>query len=116
MASLVVQVHETEHDVLFLHRIVPGAADKSYGIQVARRAGIPVTVLDRAKALLGELEEARRRAPASPPGATIQAPRIIQSSLFADADDPLLDEIRAIDPQALTPDRAQELVTRSRPR
>lgn len=112
MASLVVQVHETEQDVLFLHRIVPGAADKSYGIQVARRAGIPVTVLDRAKALLGELEEARRRAPASPPGATIQAPRIIQSSLFADADDPLLDEIRAIDPQALTPDRAQELVTK----
>ncbi len=112
MASLVVQVHETEHDVLFLHRIVPGAADKSYGIQVARRAGIPAQVLERARALLGELEEARRRSPASPPGATIQSPRIIQSSLFADSEDPLLDEIRAIDPQSLGPDRAIELVNK----
>ena len=40
------------------------------------------------------------------------APRVIQSSLFADIGDPLLDEIRAIDTQALTPDRAHELVTK----
>jgi len=112
MVSLVVQVHETEHDVLFLHRIVPGAADKSYGIHVARRAGIPASILDRAQSLLIELEEARRRAPASPVGSTIMAPRVIQSSLFADMGDPLLDEIRAIDTQALTPDRAHELVTK----
>lgn len=112
MVSLVVQVHETEHDVLFLHRISPGAADKSYGIHVARRAGIPAGVLDRAQSLLIELEEARRCAPASPPGSTIMAPRVIQSSLFADMGDPLLDEIRAIDTQSLSPDRSHELVTK----
>ncbi len=110
MATLVVQVHETEQDVLFLHRIVPGSADRSYGIHVARRAGIPATVLDRADALLHELEEARGRAPAPPPEATIQAPRLVQASLFASQDDPVIEQIRQLELAPLSGEDALKLL------
>ena len=41
---------------MFVRRVVPGAADRSYGIQVARLAGLPITVIDRAKVILQKLE------------------------------------------------------------
>ena len=50
-------VREDEDGIVFLHKIVPGAADKSYGIQVARLAGVPQEVIERAKVILGNLEE-----------------------------------------------------------
>ena len=52
-----VLVRERDDRVVFLRRIVPGAADKSYGIQVARLAGLPQEVIDRAKEILANLEE-----------------------------------------------------------
>ena len=51
-----VAVREWNEEIIFLHKILPGAADKSYGIQVARLAGLPKPVLDRAKAILSHLE------------------------------------------------------------
>jgi DNA mismatch repair protein MutS len=51
-----VLVREWQDDIVFLHKIAPGSADKSYGIHVARLAGIPNEVLDRAKQVLAELE------------------------------------------------------------
>ncbi len=51
-----VQVHEENDAIVFLRRIVPGAADKSYGIHVARLAGMPAPVIDRAKSILARLE------------------------------------------------------------
>src|SRR5262249_27834394 len=51
-----VQVREWQDEILFLHKIAPGSADKSYGIHVASLAGVPGEVLDRAKEVLGELE------------------------------------------------------------
>jgi DNA mismatch repair protein MutS len=57
-----VLVREWQDDVVFLHRIAPGSADKSYGIHVARLAGVPGEVLDRAKEVLGELEDRGVRA------------------------------------------------------
>ncbi len=51
-----VQVHEQDDSIVFLRRIVPGAADKSYGIHVARLAGMPMPIIDRAKVLLAGLE------------------------------------------------------------
>jgi DNA mismatch repair protein MutS len=51
-----VQVEESRDDVVFLHKIGPGSADKSYGIHVARLAGIPVEVLERANTVLADLE------------------------------------------------------------
>jgi DNA mismatch repair protein MutS len=52
-----VAVREWREQVVFLHRIVEGGADKSYGIQVARLAGVPTPVIERAKVILGNLEE-----------------------------------------------------------
>ena len=43
-------------EIVFVRRVVPGAVDRSYGIQVARLAGLPLTVIDRAKTLLARLE------------------------------------------------------------
>jgi DNA mismatch repair protein MutS len=52
-----VLVRESADKIVFLRKIVPGAADKSYGIQVARLAGLPADVIDRAKEILVNLEE-----------------------------------------------------------
>jgi len=51
-----VAVREWNEEIIFLHKILPGSADKSYGIQVARLAGLPKPVLERAKAILSHLE------------------------------------------------------------
>ena len=54
--NLSVAVKEWNDDIVFLRRVVPGAADRSYGIQVARLAGLPRSVIDRARAILSRLE------------------------------------------------------------
>jgi DNA mismatch repair protein MutS len=59
-----VRVKEWHGDVVFLHEVVPGAADRSYGIQVAKLAGLPATVIERAKLVLAELEAEDRTSPA----------------------------------------------------
>lgn len=51
-----VAVKEWNDDIVFVRRVIPGAADRSYGIQVARLAGLPLTVIDRAKTILSKLE------------------------------------------------------------
>jgi DNA mismatch repair protein MutS len=55
-----VQVREWEDEIVFLHKIAPGSADKSYGIHVAQLAGVPEEVLERAKDVLAELEAHHR--------------------------------------------------------
>ena len=59
-----VRVKEWHGDVVFLHEVVAGAADRSYGIQVARLAGLPAAVIERAKVVLAELEAEDRASPA----------------------------------------------------
>ncbi len=51
-----VDVKEWNDEIVFVRRVIPGAADRSYGIQVARLAGLPITVIDRAKVILAKLE------------------------------------------------------------
>ena len=69
VANFNVAVREWNDEIIFLRKILPGCADKSYGIQVARLAGLPQTVIDRAKAILSHLElhstrpEARKEGP-----------------------------------------------------
>lgn len=65
VVNATVRVREWKGDVVFLHEIVPGAADRSYGIQVARLAGLPASVIDRARQVLRQLEEHDRKRPAS---------------------------------------------------
>jgi DNA mismatch repair protein MutS len=59
-----VRVKEWQGDVVFLHEVVPGAADRSYGIQVAKLAGLPAPVIEKAKRVLAELEAEDRMSPA----------------------------------------------------
>ncbi len=61
--NVTVRVKEWKGDVVFLHEIAPGVADRSYGIQVARLAGLPRPVIERARAVLHQLEETDRKAP-----------------------------------------------------
>ena len=58
------RVKEWQGDVVFLHEVVPGAADRSYGIQVAKLAGLPPSVIERAKLVLAQLEAEDRTSPA----------------------------------------------------
>jgi DNA mismatch repair protein MutS len=63
LLNATVRVREWHGDVVFLHEVVPGAADRSYGIQVAKLAGLPPAVIERAKLVLAELEAVDRTAP-----------------------------------------------------
>jgi DNA mismatch repair protein MutS len=58
------RVKEWQSEVVFLHEVVPGAADRSYGIQVAKLAGLPASVIERAKIVLAQLEAEDRMSPA----------------------------------------------------
>ena len=93
--------------LVFLHRVQPGPANRSYGLQVAALAGVPAPVVARARTLLAGLEaEALKRPPTSPaPLAAAAAPQL---SLFAAAESPALKLLDAIDPDALSPREALE--------
>jgi DNA mismatch repair protein MutS len=80
---------------VFLHKIVPGGADRSYGIHVAELAGLPRPVLHRAQEILTQLEADSGRARASDPPAR-------QLALFPDHD-PLRRELSSLDIAELTP-------------
>jgi DNA mismatch repair protein MutS len=60
VCNLNVAVREWNEQIIFLRKIIPGGADKSYGIQVARLAGLPKEILDRAKEILAHLESSSR--------------------------------------------------------
>jgi DNA mismatch repair protein MutS len=91
-----VAVTEADGTVVFLHKIVPGGADRSYGIHVAQLAGLPGPVVQRANAILEELEKSSGRAVQRSPHAAQQA------ALFPETS-PLLDELGAIDENSLSP-------------
>lgn len=91
-----VAVTEADGKVVFLHKIVPGGADKSYGIHVAQLAGMPPTVVGRANEIMSELERSSGRAIQLNPHAAQQA------ALFPETS-PLLDELKALDESALSP-------------
>jgi DNA mismatch repair protein MutS len=63
VVNATVRVKEWEGDVVFLHEVAPGVADRSYGIQVAKLAGLPPSVVERARVVLKELEASDRSAP-----------------------------------------------------
>ncbi|NLS02080.1 DNA mismatch repair protein MutS [Rhizobium sp. P32RR-XVIII] len=65
LSNATMKVKEWDGDVIFLHEVGPGAADRSYGIQVARLAGLPASVVARARDVLSRLEDADRKNPAS---------------------------------------------------
>jgi DNA mismatch repair protein MutS len=98
-------VHEGKDGIVFLHRMAPGSADKSYGLHVAERAGVPREVLERAREVLADLEAHHVEASARP-GGRVRRPRFVQSSLFARSEDPVLAALREIDVKQISPDEA----------
>jgi len=91
-----VAVSEGDGKVVFLHKIVPGGADRSYGIHVAQLAGLPAPVIQRASEIMAELEKTSGRAVKINPQAAQQA------ALFPETS-PLLDELRSTDVNSLSP-------------
>ncbi|QDV18867.1 DNA mismatch repair protein MutS [Gimesia panareensis] len=111
-----VAVHEQDGEIVFLHKIVEGSANKSYGIHVARLAGIPDQVIQRANQILTTLEKDH----VDDSGQTTIPPRKQkqsthqQLSLFGNAPHPVLDEIRDLNVDEMTPLAALEELYRIR--
>jgi DNA mismatch repair protein MutS len=105
-------VHEGPDGIVFLHRIAPGSADKSYGIHVAALAGIPAEVLTLAREVLAELEQRHVSAAQQPATKGPKKPRLVGASLFAHTEDPVLVEIRDAKLDALTLEEAMILLRR----
>ena len=101
-----VAVTEDKGEVVFLHRIVPGGVDRSYGIHVAKLAGLPKAVIRRANEVLLELEARKKPAAESP---KVASPQL---SLFAPAESPAVGEIREMDIDSLSPRQALEKLYR----
>ncbi|MGA9118780.1 MAG: DNA mismatch repair protein MutS [Bacteroidota bacterium] len=113
-----VDVREYDDKVVFLHKVTPGFADHSYGIQVAQMAGLPEEITDRAKDILRNLEDSglslqgedtskgRRKS-----GGRVAASSL-QLTLFESQDDALRTELRSMDVNEMTPLKALETLSR----
>jgi DNA mismatch repair protein MutS len=110
--NLNVAVKEWEEQVIFLHKILPGAADKSYGIHVARLAGVPRSVNERAKQILAQLEQDHVGSNGQSKLIKPQTKRRgdLQLTLFAPEEHPLIDKLRQLDTNELTPLGALQLL------
>jgi DNA mismatch repair protein MutS len=108
LVNLKLEVREWEGRIIFMHAVSPGRSDKSYGIHVARLAGLPEPVLRRAEQILASLTAAdRRELPAlrahpEPDPAAARAPRA-QLSLFQEAERDALDALRELDLESISP-------------
>jgi DNA mismatch repair protein MutS len=99
-----VAVREWNDEIIFLHKVRPGGTDRSYGIQVARVAGLPAPVIARARALLAELEAAGQ--------GTADARDAAQLGLFPPPRDPILEDLARLDLAHLTPIEALNLLVK----
>jgi DNA mismatch repair protein MutS len=116
-----VGVREVGDQILFLHRLQPGGADRSYGIEVGRLAGLPAPVIERARQVLALLEgEGATLVPALASalagrggGSGARAPKatnVDQLALFAPPPHAVVDALRGVDVNTLTPLAALQLV------
>ncbi len=105
MRNLRVGVKEAAGGIVFLHNIEPGAASKSYGIEVARLAGLPAAVIERAKHVLRQHEKQERQ---SVQVETAAEP--MQLTIFTPLSQKIVDRIEATDVNSLTPLQALNLL------
>lgn len=105
--NLRVGVKEAGGGIVFLHNIEPGAASKSYGIEVARLAGLPSVVIERAKRVLRQHEKQERFATADMQQAQAEP---VQLTIFTPLSQRIVDRIEAVDVNALTPLQALNLL------
>ncbi len=99
-----VAVREWNDEIVFLHKVRPGGTDRSYGVQVARLAGLPASVIVRARALLAEFERERER--------RLDTGDAAQLGLFAPTEHPFAAELAALDLAHVTPIEALNLLAK----
>jgi DNA mismatch repair protein MutS len=101
-----VAVREVGEDIVFLRRLIAGGADRSYGVEVARLAGLPGTVVERAREILRELEA--QAEPAKPSNGRAQV--VAQLALFEPDPHPAVQRLRGLDVNQVTPMQALALL------
>jgi DNA mismatch repair protein MutS len=103
-----VSVKETGGGIVFLRKVEPGAADRSYGIEVAKLAGLPQEVIERAREVLAEHESAEQQVTGHlSPGAEPPPPQL---TIFTPLSQPVLEKLREVDLNRLTPLEALNLL------
>ena len=105
-----VSVKETGGGIVFLRKIEPGAADRSYGIEVAKLAGLPNEVIERAREVLNEHENAERQLMGQLAGDDSRPPLPAQLTIFTPISQPVLEKLREVDLNRLTPLEALNLL------
>ena len=102
-----IAVKKRGDDITFLRRIVPGGADDSYGIEVAKLAGVPNSIINRAKEVLHELESSKGESHIDPHA---ELPQDGQMSLLAAAQSPVIEKLQNVDLNTLTPIESMNLL------
>ena len=105
VANYNVLVREWEDQIIFMHRIAPGASDKSYGVHVARLAGVPRSVVTRARHLMSQLAVHVGKGGKAKAAATAVTPQV---SMFDGIDQQALTQLRALDMNRMSPMQAWE--------
>jgi DNA mismatch repair protein MutS len=105
-----VSVKETGGGIVFLRKVESGAADRSYGIEVAKLAGLPNEVIDRAREVLAEHEAAEQRLTDQLASDDSGARRPAQLTIFTPLSQPVLERLREVDLNRLTPLEALNLL------
>ena len=107
--NLHVAVREWGDEIIFVHRIRPGRTDRSYGVHVAKLAGVPEAVTKRAREVLESLEVHH----ASPDASAVTAPASEQLALFTQPNPhPAVDELREVKLESITPTEAFDKLRR----
>jgi DNA mismatch repair protein MutS len=105
-----VSVKETGGGIVFLRKVEPGAADRSYGIEVAKLAGLPNEVIERAREVLAEHENAERQLSGQLASDEARPAPPAQLTIFTPISQPVLDRLREVDLNRLTPLEALNLL------
>ena len=106
MKNYSIAVKKRGDDITFLRRIIPGGADDSYGIEVAKLAGIPNSIISRAKEILSELESGKTETVVK----TKPVEDDMQLSFMGVANSPVIEKLESIDLNTLTPIEAMNLL------
>ena len=115
LSNVTMKVKEWDGDVVFLHEVAHGAADRSYGVQVARLAGLPASVIDRARDVLAKLEDqgaAGRHSTLLDDLPLFSAPVAKAANRKPEKLDLAAAALKAINPDELTPREALEALYR----
>ena len=105
-----VSVKETGGGIVFLRKVAPGAADRSYGIEVAKLAGLPNDVIERAREVLNEHENAERQLTGQLANDDSRPAPAAQLTIFTPISQPVLEKLREVDLNRLTPLEALNLL------